>query len=178
MVDSVTLARPYAKAAFASAVEANALSSWSKALATLAQIVEHDAVAGMIDSPSLTAKQKSEQLRSLCDGEIDSKQANFIDVLSENARLGLIPEIYALFDAYRAAHEKTVDVHVDTAFELSAAQIEILKSSLKQTLARDVSLTSAVDKNLLGGVFIRAEDTVIDASVRGRLEKLATAITV
>lgn len=176
MAEIVTLARPYAKAAFSTAVDDNALAAWSTALGVLAQIIQVPKVINLIDSPSLTASEKSSALKDICSDEIDTKQASLVDVLAENGRLALLGEISALFDAYRAAHEKTVEVDVQTAFDLSDAQLTSLKASLKKTLARDVSIASSVDESLLGGIFIRAGDTVIDASVRGRLDKLASAI--
>lgn len=176
MAEIVTLARPYAKAAFSAAVDNNALASWSSALGVLAQISQVQKVVDLIDSPNLTAADKSAALKGICGDELDAQQGNLVDVLAENGRLALLEEIHALFEAYRAAHEKTVEVDVQTAFDLSEAQLTSLKASLKKTLARDVTIASSVDQSLLGGIFIRAGDTVIDASVRGRLEKLASAI--
>ncbi len=177
MAETVTLARPYAKAAFMSALEDKNLAAWSKALALLAELESTDPVLALIDSPSLTAAQKSAELVKVCGDALSEKQSNLVAVLAENDRLALSSEISSLFEIYRAAHEQTVDVDIETAFELSDAQIASLKTSLKDTLSREVSVTSSVDKSLIGGVFIRAGDVVIDASLRGRLDKLAAAIS-
>lgn len=176
MAETVTLARPYAKAVFSAAVEDKALSSWSKALSVLSQVLESETVGQLIDAPNLTAADKSAAVIDICGDELDSKQVNLVKVLADNDRLSLLGDVSALFEAYRAAHEKTVDVNVETAFELSPAQLESLQAGLKKTLEREVSVSSRVNENLLGGVFIRAGDTVIDASLRGRLDKLAAAI--
>jgi len=176
MVEKVTLARPYAKAAFSAALEANDLASWSSALNTLSQVVSTDTMDALIDSPSLTAEEKTSALVNVCGDELDTKQASFVKVLAENNRLALFSNVASLYEVYRAAHERTVDVTVESAFELTVEQLESLQVNLKKTLERDVTVTSSVDSQLLGGVLIKADDTVIDASVRGRLDKLATAM--
>lgn len=176
MAEFTTLARPYARAAFESARDGNALSAWSEALSLLAAVSGDAAVKVLISSPNLTSSEKSSKLIDVCGDALAEQQKNFVSVLADNGRLALLPEISQLFELFKANQEKTVDVDIETAFELNEAQLSALESSLKKTLARDVALSSKVDKALLGGVFIRAGDTVIDASVRGRLTKLAAAM--
>jgi len=103
--------------------------------------------------------------------------ANFIRVLASNRRLPLLPEISAQFAELRAAREKSIDVHVVSAFELPQETRDRLARALGSKLKRDVNLSSETDSSLLGGLLIRAGDTVIDGSVRGRLSKLAEALT-
>jgi F-type H+-transporting ATPase subunit delta len=128
-------------------------------------------------SPTLTSEEKSQKLVEVCEGELNQGQQNFLRNLADYDRLPLLAEISALFELYKANQEKSVDVNIETAFELSAAQSSELEACLKKTLARDVELSASVNKELLGGVFIRAGDTVIDASIRGRLQKLASAMS-
>jgi F-type H+-transporting ATPase subunit delta len=176
MAELTTLARPYARAAFETARDSASLSAWSEALGLLAAVSTESAVEALVSSPNLTSSDKSQRLSEVCGDALDTQQKNFVSVLAENGRLALLPEIFELFELFKANQEKTVDVDIETAFELSDAQLAALETSLKKTLARDVALSSNVDKALLGGVFIRAGDTVIDASVRGRLSKLAAAM--
>jgi len=176
MAELTTLARPYARAAFETARDSKTLSAWSDALSLLAVVASDAAVQVLVSSPNLTSSEKSQKLVEVCGDSLGAPQQNFVSVLSENDRLPLLPEISELFELFKANQEKTVDVDIETAFELSDAQLSALETSLKKTLARDVALSSKVEKDLLGGVFIRAGDTVIDASVRGRLTKLATAM--
>jgi len=98
-------------------------------------------------------------------------------VLAANKRLGLLAEIVALFEQFKAERERSVDVDVLSAFPLDTAAEQQLATVLKQKLQRDVKLTTRVDSSLIGGVVVRAGDTVIDSSVRGRLKKLAEAMT-
>ena len=101
---------------------------------------------------------------------------NFIDVLAEYGRLTLIPTISELFELLKSNHEKTMEVEVTSAFEVSEAEASTLAEALGRMLQRDIKLETTVDKNLIGGVVIKAEDTVIDDSVRGRLVKLSHAL--
>ncbi|MGY0565495.1 MAG: F0F1 ATP synthase subunit delta, partial [Paraglaciecola chathamensis] len=97
-------------------------------------------------------------------------------VLAENKRVALLPEISALFAEFKANREKSVEVEVATAFELDAAIQEKLAKALSGKLEREVSVHTVINKDLIGGVVIRAADIVIDGSVRGRLNNLAEAL--
>lgn len=176
MAELTTLARPYAKAAFEYARDANALDRWSSMLALLASVTQVATVAKLLDSPNLTAEQKGDKLVELCSEELDDKAANYIKYLARNDRLSLLPQVQALFEDLKANHEKTVEVELVTAFELTEEQQNKLLDSLKAKLQRDVTLHTAIDETLIGGAVIRAGDLTIDGSVRGRLAKLAEAM--
>ena len=102
---------------------------------------------------------------------------NFVRVLAENHRLLLLPEIAAHYEVLRSAVENTVDVDVVSAVPLDAAQTEKLKQALSTRLKRQVRMQNSVDATLLGGAVVRAGDLVIDGSLKGRLERLATDLT-
>ena len=176
MAELSTLARPYARAAFEYAADANELTQWSEQLATAAAVAATDKMAAVLASPSLTSEQQAEQFLTVCGDELNDKSQNFVKVLAENKRIALLPEIAALFDQFKANREKSVDVEVSSAFELDDAIQEKLAAGLKKNLERDVNLQTVIDKDLLAGVVIRAADVVIDGSVRGRLNKLAEAM--
>lgn len=178
MAELTTLARPYAKAAFIAARDASDLKGWSTALATAASVSQADRVQSILSAPNLTAEQKAEAFVAVCGEELSDKQQNFVHVLADNRRLALLPEISVLFDLYKANQEKSLDVSVESAFEIDAALEKKLVEALSKKLDREVTLSTAVDKALLGGALIRAGDTVIDGSVRGRLAKLAEAMNV
>lgn len=176
MAESITLARPYAKAAFEVALAANELSAWSQALSLLANVAASEQVRLHLLSPALTAAQQAETLINLCGDELSPKVHKLINVLAENKRLTLLGEISELFEALKAAQEKTVDVELSTAFELNQEVVNKITQALKTRLNREIKLLTRVDKNLIGGAVIRAGDTVIDSSVRGKLTKLAEAM--
>lgn len=176
MAELSTLARPYAKAAFEYADSANALSEWSTQLATAAAVAQADTIKKVLASPSLTSEQQAQIFIDVCGDALTVKAQNFIKVLAENKRLSLLAEIYALYEAFRANREKTVDVDIATAFELDADLQDQLAKALTSKLEREVRVQANIDKSLIGGVIIRAADVVIDASIRGRLAKLGEAM--
>ncbi len=176
MAELSTLARPYAKAAFSAAVESAEISTWSTALQTLAVISKADAVEELIVSPSVSALDKAKTIAGIAGDECNEGASNMLEVLAENDRFALLPEISSQFDLLKAEHEKSADVVVTSAFELSDAQQKTLTGKLTAKLARDVALTVTIDSSLIGGVIIKAGDLVIDDSVRGKLSKLADAM--
>ncbi len=176
MAELITLARPYAKAAFEVALEDSALDNWSKMLGVAAAVTSQDAVRTLLINPELSTEQVATSFIDVCSEELDSKGQNFIRLLAENKRLQLLPEVSALFENLKAIQEKSVDVEITTAFEISSDVSDKLAQALKSRLQREINLATNVDADLIGGAVIRAGDTVIDSSVRGKLTKLAESL--
>lgn len=176
MAELTTIARPYARAAFEIAATSDDLKSWSRMLAQLAGVVKNQRVAEVLSSPSLTGEQQAKIVIGLCGDEINAQVQNFVHILSENKRLLLLSEIVVLFDILKAEKEKTIDVEISTAFPLADKTEEKLAIAIKAKLSRDVKIHSVINKDLIGGMVIRAGDLVIDDSVRGKLHKLAEAM--
>ncbi len=176
MAELTTLARPYAKAAFESADAAGDLQKWSDMLALAAAVAQQDGMIKVLVAPGLTADQKAQAFVDVCGEDLDNRAVNLIRTLADNQRLALLPQIQQLFEQHKAQREQSVDVVVTTAYELSGELQDKLAKALSAKLNRVVTLSASVDKSLLGGALIRAGDTVIDGSVRGRLAKLAEAM--
>jgi len=176
MAELTTLARPYAKAAFGFADGANVLGSWSEMLALAGAVSQHPLLSKLLSSPTLTTEDKGRAFIEICGDQLSEQAGNFVKVLAENKRLELLPSIAQLFEAFKAQKEKSVEVELQSAFELPAAIQDKLAKALSVKLDRDVNVSSSIDKSLIGGVVIRAGDTVIDGSVKGRLAKLAEAM--
>jgi F-type H+-transporting ATPase subunit delta len=176
MAELSTLARPYARAAFEYAAAAQHLQSWSDSLSTAAVVVADPQVAQLLDSPSLTHVALADTLVALCGDQLSAPQQNFSRLLAENGRLPLLGKIAEQFEALKANREQAVDVDVVSAIELDDAQQQALVVALGKKLERKVNMQVSVDKSLLGGALIRAGDTVIDGSIRGRLAKLAESL--
>jgi len=176
MAELSTLARPYARAAFEYARERNELTQWAEQLATAAAVTGEDRMQQLLGAPQLTAMQQADALTGVCGDSLGAAVRNFISVLSRNRRLALLPQIHVLFEEYKAAAEKSVDVEVVSAYELSDAARDRLMDTLGKKLQRQVVVRTSTDRGLLGGVLIRAGDLVIDGSVRGKLDKLAEAL--
>jgi F-type H+-transporting ATPase subunit delta len=176
MAELSTLARPYARAAFEYARDQGALRQWSAQLALAAAVSADPALEVALHNPALTAAQQAKTLIDVCGDEIGDKLRNYLSILADNKRLPLLPVISVLFEQYKASQEQSVDVEVVTPFELNEATITRLKDVLSKRLQREVIMATTTDRELLGGLLIRAGDTVIDGSVRGRLNRLAEAM--
>jgi F-type H+-transporting ATPase subunit delta len=177
MAELSTLARPYAKAAFEYALAQQDLGGWSKQLATAAAVAQSAPMQKLLSSPSKTADQRAAALLEVCGDVLSAKVQNFVRVLAENKRVELLPEISTLFEQLKANQERSVDVDVVSAFALDSDLQQRLAQALRSKLQREVTINASVDTSLLGGVLVRAGDVVIDGSVRGRLAKLAQAMT-
>jgi len=176
VAERATIARPYAKAAFEYARDAKAFAEWSQGLKVAAEIVADPRVSVLSTSPSLTAADLAGLVTDVGGANFNGGMQNFVRVLAENHRLPLLPEIAAQYEELRAAVENTVDVEVTSAVALDAAQSENLKRALNERLKRQVRMQNSVDSSLLGGAIVRAGDLVIDGSLKGRLERLATEL--
>ncbi len=176
MAELNTIARPYAKAVFQQALADKDLAGWETQIATLSAVCQSENVSKIVASPSITSKQQSDMLVEVCGDVLSEKGRNFVTVLAENKRLGLLPQIQHLFAELKANQERTVDVEVSTAFSLSDDIQQKLNEALTKKLERDIRVSTVVDKNLLGGILVRAGDIVIDGSVRGRLAKLTESM--
>lgn len=176
MAELITLARPYAKAAFQAAREHDQLETWSGALANLAVVVSDSEMQRVVEHPNLSTQQKIEIISDVCDGQLSEPVLNLLRMMAENQRLTLVPAVAGMFSDLRHEHEKTVDVNLTTAFEMTDEQQKKLSEALSRKLDRKVTMTSNVDQSIIGGVLIEAGDTVIDASVRGKLSRLASAM--
>jgi len=176
MAELTTVARPYAKAAFQSALQENSLNEWSKMLALTAAITEQDAVKLLLQAPALTSEQLAQSFIDICGDELNAKGQNFIRLLAENKRIALLGEVFKIFENLRAQQEKSLDIEVITPYEMSADASAKLADALKSRLQKEVKLSTSTDQELIGGAVIRTGDMVIDSSVRGKLAKLAESI--
>ncbi|MCL7942756.1 F0F1 ATP synthase subunit delta [Marinobacter sp. ATCH36] len=176
MAELTTLARPYAKAVFDAAQDQNAVDLWDQALAFAAQVAANQEVKIILAKPGLSEQRKAQLFVDCFEEQLPEALSNFLSILAENRRLALLPAISELFSLYRADLERTVKMQVSTAFEMTAEQQQKLIDALSRKLERKVELESSVDQSLIGGVVIRTGDLVIDASVRGKLAKMANAV--
>lgn len=177
MSELTTAARPYARAAFATASKNGDQEQWSSMLMLMAGVANDDSMKTVLASPKLTSEQASAMFIKVCKEHIDANGENFIKLLAENGRLTLLPEVAALFQFYRAQAEGTVEAELISAQAVSDAQAEVISASLAKRLGKKVSLKTRIDETLIGGAIVRAGDLVIDGSLRGRVNKLSSALT-
>ena len=175
MAELLTIARPYADAAFSLAREESTLPQWSDALSRLTQVMASDEAGSLVDNPRLTPAQVATLIAEAA-GDLSPTQRNFVQLLAENERLSVLPEITEQFHQLRNQAEGTLDAVIETAYPLDDAQIADIRSTLEQKYGRKVHARAEVDTDLIGGVCIRMGDEVIDASVRGKLARLAASL--
>ncbi|HKE46991.1 MAG TPA: F0F1 ATP synthase subunit delta [Rhodanobacteraceae bacterium] len=176
MSQPLTLARPYARAAFELASSNKALDDWAKKLAFASQAAADPQLRALFGNPRVGSSELASLF--LPDGEpADSPFAGFIKLLADNQRLQALPEIAALFEEQKRDAEKVLQVRVRTASPIDATETARLKDALKRRFGRDIELEQAIDPSVIGGAVIDAGDVVIDGSVRGRLHQLEAALT-
>ncbi len=175
MSELTTVARPYAKAAFDFAVEANAIDNWLEMLVFAAEVSKDDTIKGYL-SGGTSVEQSQDLFLKVCGEQLNSSGENFIKVLAENGRLMVLPQIVAQFSEFKAEHEKTINVDVTSAVELTEDKLTSLSAALEKRLARKVKLNCNVDASIVSGLVIQAGDMVIDGSVRNKLNRLAAAM--
>ena len=184
VAETATLARPYARAAFQSAAGAGGFARWSEILARASECIANDQVAALIGSPRVS---NADRLQLFVDAigvgaaggaaSSDAAARNLLQLLTENRRLRLLPEIAAQFERMRAEAENTVDVTIVSAQPLTPEQSAKLSAALAKRLNAKIRLHTQVDPQLIGGAVVRAGDFVTDGSLRGRVERLAIDLT-
>jgi len=130
-------------------------------------------VKAALENPSVSASQKADLMIDLAGLGDNSSAKNFLLVLADHKRLKALGAITEDFEALKAQLQQQVDVEVASAFDLTEEQSNTLRQALATKLNRQVNLTSKTDRSLIGGVVVRAGDLVIDASIKGRIEKMA-----
>lgn len=173
MSELATLARPYAEAVFKRACESGSAQEWSDNLKFLSIAMENQALAAAAGNPKVEREAFTSMLLDLCEEHVTEEGRNLVRLLIENNRLPLVSQISRLYESYRAAEEGYIEANVKSAFPLTKTVEQQLKSNLEKALDRKVNIEVEVDSTLIGGVLVRAGDKVIDASVRGQLQKLA-----
>ncbi|MDD2663331.1 MAG: F0F1 ATP synthase subunit delta [Dechloromonas sp.] len=175
MAESVTIARPYAEAAYRVAKETGAQGAWSLRLQKLALIAQDGDMASVMSNPQLSAEQVANLIVSLCEDN-DPVLANFVRTLAENRRLALLPEISRLFDLAKSQEEGVKEAVVHSAFPIDDTQVAALLQQLEPRFGTRLTARVEVDPSLIGGVRVAVGDQVLDASVRGKLDAMAVAL--
>jgi F-type H+-transporting ATPase subunit delta len=186
VAELATTARPYARAAFASA--SGQVAEWSTFIGRAAAAVQDARVQPLIGNPRVPQSELVDFLQQiasstaamdqqpLATSPTGTQQRNFLQLLADNRRLKLLPEIAAQFEVLRAQAERIADVEVISARELTAEQARTLQAALERRLGLAVRLHAQVDPGLVGGAIVRHGDFVVDGSLRGRIERLGAAM--
>jgi F-type H+-transporting ATPase subunit delta len=176
MAENVTLARPYAEAAFRVARETGRLEAWHQSLTRLAAVADDAAVRALLDNPNVDVATVTRFFVDVGSPDAGVEEKNFVQLLAENNRLSVTAEIRDLFDDLKNDVEGVKDAHISSAFPLQGTALSDLVADLERRFHCKIQATVTIDPDLIGGVRIAVGDQVIDASVRGKLAQLATAL--
>ncbi|WP_225639455.1 F0F1 ATP synthase subunit delta [Candidatus Profftia sp. (ex Adelges kitamiensis)] len=171
----ITLARPYAKAAFEYSVEHHSINHWQQMLTFCNEIVCNKRLA-KIFSGNLTLENTTDIFIKLCGDQIDEYGLNFIRIIAKNKRLLFFPEILRQFNIMRDIQNAQINVEITLATTLPIEDLKHIGDALETRLSRKVKMHCKIDKSIIAGVVIRAGDLVIDGSIRNRLKLLAESL--
>lgn len=172
MSSLTTLARPYAKAAFEIANGAGALGTWGDSLDLAALVVADPTMAEWLESPQQTTEAAVGVIEAAAGDALEPSFRRFLEVMGDNDRLPLLPEVSTLFAELREAAENRLSVRVVSAVALDDDQASRLSAALAKRFDREIELRNEVNAEVIGGAVIYAGDEVIDGSLRGRLARL------
>jgi F-type H+-transporting ATPase subunit delta len=179
MAEPVTIARPYAEAVFKLACEgaAGTLAVWSDALANIDGVVADARVQTCISDPKVSAQQLEGLVLGVVGDKLPGDARNLVQVLVQNNRLDLMPLIRSHFEALKREKEGVLEAQIISALRMSDEQVKQLVTQLESKYQRKVTAQVSTDASLIGGVKIVIGDKVIDATVRGKLDAMAAALT-
>lgn len=172
-MERITVARPYASAAFSHAESVKDFDRWSSMLLMASQYSESEPMCALYGDPRVGKDRLAELFVELCGDALDESGKNFIRLLVENNRISILPEICSLYEALRADYDASVDVNIIAALEVSPATQKAIAVALEKRFGKKVQVSVEIDSSLIGGAIIRAGDEVIDGSVKGRLQQLS-----
>lgn len=134
-------------------------------------LATNDELRGLLDNPEIETSVKSDVLVRVADGA-DELVVNFLRLLAEKGRAGDVAEAVGALDGLVAVEQQVLDVELTTAHDLSEAELGRILGQIEQAAGRKVRSTRQVDPDLIGGIVLQAGSMRLDASVRGRLERL------
>lgn len=175
MAENITLARPYADAAFQLARGTNALGPWQQALDRMAAVAADAQMVECITNPRLLPAQVAQLFLDVV-GSVSAEQQNFVRLLVDNERLQVLPEIRDLYVELKNGQEGVQEADIASAFPLDDATLKNLVADLEARFKCRIQAKVSLAPELIGGVRIAVGDQVIDASVRGKLASMATAL--
>lgn len=173
MSQNLTLARPYARAAFSLAHDAGRTTAWSQALAFATRVAADPQAHVLLSHPQLSS---AEAVALIAPDGADESFVRFLALLADNRRLPLLADIAGLFEQQRAEADRVVKAKVTSASELPPSELATIKAALQKRFGRDVEIETALDASLIGGAVIDAGDVVIDGSLKGKLAQLHNAL--
>ncbi len=183
MKDAATIGRPYARAIFNIASKDDSYSSWSEALSILTLIILDEDTVSFLGRPDITNEVRVnfifEAAKSIKDLSIFSSPQfiNLIKLLAENGRLFSIKNISSQFDILKSNKENVVKAKIVSAVKVDEGLVTKITKSLEKRFDKKIELELEIDSNLLGGAIIKADDMVIDGSIKNHLKQLGKSLS-
>ena len=172
MIELTPLARPYAKAVFASALDTESIDEIKKELKTMALVSSTTEVKSLIEDPTLSNNEILNSLKTLLDGSISKTSQSLLNVLAENNRFNLLEAIFEIYKEIVAKHKEQKSVEVFVATEPSSDTEEKIKTRLVSTYGEGTNVEFKIDPHIMGGLSIKVGDETLDLSVKGKVKKL------
>ena len=178
MARPTTAARRYAEAAFALAREEDALDGWGRDLETAASLLGIPEVSRFIDNPAAPFGERRSVVERLLGGDrVRTQVVNLVQLLARRGRISILPAVSAEYRRLLNGERGILEARVTSPTPLGEADLAALREKVEAMTGAAVELTTALDPTLIGGLTVRVGDTLIDASVRGRLERLRERLT-
>ena len=176
MIELTPLARPYAKALFASALESNNLDEMANELKIIATASKTDGIKNTIENPALSRKDVVDILIKLFEESASNTSKKLIEVLAENKRLNLLEPIYSIYQALLEKHKEQNSIQVFIAVEPGNEAKESIEEKLRLTYGKDANIYFSKDPKMMGGLSIKIGDETLDLSIRGKVNKLVNQL--
>ena len=176
MAEIATVARPYAEAAFKSALEADALEPVGEGLALVAAVARDPQMRTLLSNPKVTGEQKKSLLADVAGQGLHGVVRNLVAVLVDNRRESLVESIAEQYEELKREHQGVLQALITSAQPLSEAQRSEIVAALERRYGKRVEAELAVDPELLGGARVQIGDQVVHASVRDALAQMASAL--
>lgn len=176
MAEALTIARPYAEAAFRLSKAGNKLSAWSDMLKLMAFVANDERISTLLGNPSVSAKRLGDLLLDICGKKLNKEGQSFVLLMVENKRVEVLPEVSELFEQLKTQHEGVLEAKIASAFAMTDEQLKDLVTGLESKFKRKIEAKVDVNPELIGGVKVEIGDEVFDASVRGKLEAMSVAL--
>jgi ATP synthase F1 delta subunit len=171
------IARIYATSLFGAAEGRGKIDSIRTQLGQFADAIESNGELRLfLFSPYFSGEEKSAGIERVLDGA-EPEFVNFLKLLAERHRLPALARIRTQYEALWAEHNRLLPVTVTSAVDLPPETIEKIGSSVEQQTGRKVELTGRVDDDIIGGLVLQVGNMVLDASIKGRLERLRKSVT-
>jgi F-type H+-transporting ATPase subunit delta len=172
MARGTSAARRYAEAAFELAEKAKSQDAWAKDLRLAAELLADERIRGVLDNPAVPTADRDSLVTKLLGKRVSGQVGNLVRLLAQRNRIELLPVVAAEFRRLLNRQNGVVEAIVTSALPLTPKELEALRQRLEGMTGATVELETAVDDSLIGGLTVRIGDRLLDASVRGRLERL------